>query len=75
MKILTLDGVLIFAANDVSIDQTSADLPIRFPVVVKPRTRAWLEHRSKALNLSIAGLSGLILDQCCAKTLGSDSHE
>jgi hypothetical protein len=44
-------------------------LPCRFPIVVSPATREFLEIQSKALNQSLASLCGLILDQVAAETL------
>ena len=41
----------------------------RFPVVVRPQTRAFLEAQAAALGASLAGLSGSILDSVAASQI------
>jgi len=47
--------------------------PGRFPVSVKPATRTFLEAEAEALNTSIGGLAGAILDSVAQNTTGVDS--
>lgn len=47
--------------------------PGRFPVVVRPETRAFLEAQAKYLGGSIAGVAGAILDGVAMSTMGADA--
>lgn len=48
--------------------------PGRFPVVVKPETRSFLDAQAGALNTSIAGLAGVILDTVAQNTIHGERH-
>ncbi len=73
---LTLTDVMKAAIGDAvaaagaASEQDLEALPTRFPVQVgNSATRVFLEYQAKALNTSIAGLAGTILDQVVANTL------
>lgn len=61
---------LVGAASDVAQSQPSSDKPGRFPVVVRPETRAFLEAQAEYLGGSIAGVAGAILDGVAMTTQG-----
>lgn len=50
----------------------SPPAPGRFPVVVRPETRVFLESQAKALGGSIAGIAGAILDGVALTTMHRD---
>lgn len=61
-------------AQDAVARASSGDAsPGRFPVSVKPATRTFLEAEAEALNTSISGLAGAILDSVAQNTTGVDS--
>lgn len=53
---------LVGAASNASQSQPTSNKPGRFPVVVRPETRAFLEAQAEYLGGSIAGVAGAILD-------------
>ena len=53
---------LVGAASNASLKQPVSTKPGRFPVVVRPETRAFLEAQAAYLGGSIAGVAGAILD-------------
>lgn len=63
---------LVGAATDESLKQPVSANPGRFPVVVRPETRAFLEAQAHYLGGSIAGVAGAILDGVAMSTLGRD---
>lgn len=60
------------AATQASLTQPSSSNPGRFPVVVRPETRAFLEAQASYLGGSIAGVAGAILDGVAMSTQGRD---
>lgn len=64
---------LVGAATDASLKQPTSANPGRFPVVVRPETRAFLEAQAAYLGGSIAGVAGAILDGVAMATQGRDS--
>jgi hypothetical protein len=74
LAVMSLDSIARAAIqsgtqNGVADPETLAALPTRFPVQVSQQTRVFLEYQAKALNTSIAGLAGLILDQVAVETI------
>jgi hypothetical protein len=73
LAVMSIDSVAqaaIQSAHGAVADPDAlAALPTRFPVQVAQQTRVFLEYQAKALNTSIAGLAGLILDQVAAETV------
>lgn len=63
---------LVGAATDASLKQPTSTNPGRFPVVVRPETRAFLEAQAAYLGGSIAGVAGAILDGVAMATQGRD---
>ena len=63
---------LVGAATDESLKQPVSTNPGRFPVVVRPETRAFLEAQANYLGGSIAGVAGAILDGVAMSTQGRD---
>lgn len=63
---------LVGAATDASLKQPTSTNPGRFPVVVRPETRAFLEAQADYLGGSIAGVAGAILDGVAMATQGRD---
>lgn len=63
---------LVGAATDDSLKQPASTNPGRFPVVVRPETRAFLEAQANYLGGSIAGVAGAILDGVAMSTQGRD---
>lgn len=61
---------LVGAASDASQNRPPTDKPGRFPVVVRPETRAFLEAQAEYLGGSIAGVAGAILDGVAMATQG-----
>lgn len=61
---------LVGAASDASLKQPTSEKPGRFPVVVRPETRAFLEAQAEYLGGSIAGVAGAILDGVAMTTQG-----
>lgn len=61
---------LVGAASDASLTQPVSTKPGRFPVVVRPETRAFLEAQADYLGGSIAGVAGAILDGVAMATQG-----
>lgn len=57
------------AATEASMKQSTSTNPGRFPVVVRPETRAFLEAQAAHLGGSIAGVAGAILDGVAMTTL------
>lgn len=51
---------------------TNADSPARFPVVVHPSTRRFLQAEAQVFGTSIAGMAGSILDAVAQTTTGAD---
>lgn len=69
-KTLSLQEIMENAINNnLAIQNGENTLSCRFPIVVSPATREFLESQSKALNQSLAGLCGLILEQVAVETL------
>lgn len=66
---------LVGAATDESLRQPSSTNPGRFPVVVRPETRAFLEAQANYLGGSIAGVAGAILDGVAMSTQRRDGGE
>lgn len=64
---------LVGAASDASLKQPPSEKPGRFPVVVRPETRAFLEAQAEYLGGSIAGVAGAILDGVAMTTQGGAS--
>jgi hypothetical protein len=64
---------LVGAASDASLKQPPSEKPGRFPVVVRPETRAFLEAQADYLGGSIAGVAGAILDGVAMTTQGGAS--
>jgi len=63
---------LVGAATDESLKASVSTNPGRFPVVVRPETRAFLEAQANYLGGSIAGIAGSILDGVAMATQGRD---
>lgn len=63
---------LVGAATDESLKGISSNNPGRFPVVVRPETRAFLEAQASYLGGSIAGVAGAILDGVAMATQGRE---
>ena len=61
---------LVGVATDASLKQPASTKPGRFPVVVRPETRAFLEAQAEHLGGSIAGVAGAILDGVAMATQG-----
>lgn len=61
---------LVGAASNASQNQPASNKPGRFPVVVRPETRAFLEAQAEYLGGSIAGVAGAILDGVAMTTQG-----
>lgn len=61
---------LVGAASDTAQRQPATNKPGRFPVVVRPETRAFLEAQAEYLGGSIAGVAGAILDGVAMATQG-----
>lgn len=62
---------LVGTATDESLkQQPTSTNPGRFPVVVRPETRAFLEAQANYLGGSIAGVAGAILDGVAMSTQG-----
>ena len=60
------------AATEASLKAPVSENPGRFPVVVRPETRAFLEAQAAYLGGSIAGVAGAILDGVAMSTQGKD---
>lgn len=60
------------AATNASLKAPVSENPGRFPVVVRPETRAFLEAQAEYLGGSIAGVAGAILDGVAMATQGKD---
>jgi hypothetical protein len=60
------------AAAEEASARPAPDKPGRFPVVVRPETRAFLEAQATYLGGSIAGVAGAILDGVAMATQGRD---
>lgn len=63
---------LVGAATEQSLSTTASSKPGRFPVVVRPETRAFLEAQADYLGGSIAGVAGAILDGVAMATQGRE---
>lgn len=63
---------LVGAATEESTKAPASNNPGRFPVVVRPETRAFLEAQANYLGGSIAGVAGAILDGVAMATQGRD---
>lgn len=61
---------LVGTASEEALKQPVSDKPGRFPVVVRPETRAFLEAQASYLGGSIAGVAGAILDGVAMSTQG-----
>jgi hypothetical protein len=61
------------AASNASQSQPVSNKPGRFPVVVRPETRAFLEAQAEYLGGSIAGVAGAILDGVAMTTQSGTS--
>lgn len=64
---------LVGAASEEASKTATSSNPGRFPVVVRPETRAFLEAQANYLGGSIAGVAGAILDGVAMSTMGSDA--
>jgi hypothetical protein len=63
---------LVGVATKESLSTPTSTNPGRFPVVVRPETRAFLEAQANYLGGSIAGVAGAILDGVAMSTQGRD---
>lgn len=61
---------LVGIATEESLSAPTSTNPGRFPVVVRPETRAFLEAQANYLGGSIAGVAGAILDGVAMATQG-----
>jgi hypothetical protein len=61
--------------QDLSERSDDDERPGRFPVVVKPETRRFLEAQASALGSSMAGVAGAILDGVALSTLHGDDGQ
>ena len=61
--------------QDLTARSEDDERPGRFPVVVKPETRRFLEAQASALGSSIAGVAGAILDGVALSTVHGDDGQ
>jgi hypothetical protein len=64
---------LVSVATEESLNAPASNNPGRFPVVVRPETRAFLEAQASYLGGSIAGVAGAILDGVAMSTQGRET--
>lgn len=60
------------ATSNAIATPTGEEGPGRFPVVVKPETRLFLEEQAKAFGSSIAGIAGALLDGIAMSEMNRD---